>query len=639
MVKSQKINRNKTLRIVKTNTELLKNSNQTLESIYKIIFQYPDFDFLNVVTNRGVEVITYGQAETTINGFGHYFVEKIDANQKYVGLYLDNSKEWIYSFFGLLKAGFVPVLFSTANPVDEIKIIRKNLGISYVITNKTIDISGVTTINPYEINPINSDGKFENQFANEIVLLTSGTSGTPKIVFYNGEQICNQIYNARKILKDDKNIGRAYFGELKHLVILPFYHIFGLIAVLFWFSFFNRTFVLPSSINPRAIKHACELTKPSHIFAVPAFWESIVSLINTKLDSDKKKTKLARAFRFSYFLQKSFGSVGNYLVRYGFFRKYLKNIFGSSIKYCISGGAFISEDTLKTINLLGYRLVNGYGTTEIGITSLTNSNSIKNRMVSSIGQPFEFVEYKLENDALLVKSSSISTHIICDEKEITIGDEFVNTKDIAKQENNRYFLLGRADEIVIQSDGENLSIPLLEKQLSLPLANEFALVAKNNEIILVASYNKTEDINKIISELDAISKSKTGTHISGIYYTNRHFEKANLIKVKRGLLLKQLEENKKDFISLKYLKEHVDQIKESIDSEFFELVLNSFKKVFPEAEINKNSNFYNELGGDSLKYFVLLSDIETKLGRGLEVNIENPPLTPEEFVKEIEKAR
>ena len=637
MIKEQKINRSKAINVVKTNIETLRKCDQTLESVYKIIFSHPDFEFLNVINNQGYETITYGKAVSFIIRFAHYFEDNIKTDSKYVGLYLDNSKEWIYSFFGLLQAGFAPVLFSTANPQSEIDYVSKKLGISCVITNKTLEIPGIFVINPFRIDLPSRDECFKNEFGNEIVLLTSGTSGMPKIVFYSGEQICAQIYNAQKVLKDDKNINRTYKGELRHLVILPFYHIFGLMAVLVWFAFLNRTFVLPTGINARAIKHACELTKPTHIFAVPVFWESIVTLINTKCDTEKKTKKLRNAFRLSYSLQKNFGTFGNYLVRRCFFKKYLKQIFGTSIQYCISGGAFINEDTLKTINLLGYRLVIGYGATEIGITSLCNSNSIKKRLSVSIGKPFEFVEYKVQNDSLMVKAPSISKSIIDGKEDNCVENEFIDTNDIAKIENNEYFLLGRKDEIIIQHDGENLSIPLIEKQISLTLATDFAVLSDNNTLILVASYSRTESIEKVIRELDSVGKTKAGSHISSIYYTNNSFEKANSIKVKRSVLLKQVKENKDEFIPLAYLKDHQSEIKNAIIDETLLLVLDAFKKVFPDNEIKGNSHFYNELGGDSLKYFILLSEIETKLGRGLYVNIENPPLTPDEFVKEIEK--
>lgn len=634
MIKEQKINRRIALGIVNSNIQTLKNSKQTIESIYRIIFSHPNFEFLDVITNYGVQEITYGEAQKAINGFAHYFRENLKISGKYIGIYLENSKEWIYSFFGLLVAGFSPVLLSTANGIEDIKLVKSKLQIEYVITNKDVGGVEVNVINPFELKNLNTEDKFDNEFGNEIVMLTSGSTGTSKIVFYNGEELCNQIYNAQRFIKEDKNIEKSYHGALKHLVILPFYHIFGLVAVLLWFSFFNRTFVLPTGLTPRDLKRACRLTKPSHIFAVPAFYESIYALINAKVDTKRKARKLKHAFSVSYFLQKCFGSYGTHLVRDILLKKYLKQIFGTSIRYCISGGAFLDPNTLKTINLIGYPLVNGYGSTEIGITSLCVSNKIKERMIQSIGKPFEFVEYKIEDASLLVRSPSLSKHIIDKDRDLLLGKgEFTNTFDIAKVENGKYFLLGRSDEVIIGSNGENISIPLIENKLSLPLASEFAIVENDKKLVLIASYNKTLSIDNVIKELQKVSKSKQGAYIRNIYYTNRSFEKANLIKIKRDVLLKTLLSNPNDFIALESLQENTKQIEESLNEEVCNQVIKAFKKIFPERRVNKNTNFYHELGGDSLRYFVLIGEVEKEVGKKLDIDYKNPPLTPEEFTK------
>ena len=46
------------------------------------------------------------------------------------------------------------------------------------------------------------------------------------------------------------------------------------------------------------------------------------------------------------------------------------SLFGKSVLFCISGGSYIKEDTLRLINGLGYPLYNGYGMTEAGVTSV-----------------------------------------------------------------------------------------------------------------------------------------------------------------------------------------------------------------------------------------------------------------------------
>ena len=50
--------------------------------------------------------------------------------------------------------------------------------------------------------------------------------------------------------------------------------------------------------------------------------------------------------------------------------KVQKNILGKEIRFLIAGGSVLSRDTLETLNGVGYNLYNGYGMTEIGVTSV-----------------------------------------------------------------------------------------------------------------------------------------------------------------------------------------------------------------------------------------------------------------------------
>ena len=117
MNKLEKVNRRKALNRVRTNVELLRNSDHTLKNVYDIIFIHPDYTFLNVLNSYGYDEITYQKVDAYNRCFGHYFKNHFKTKYRYVGLLLDNSKEWIYSFFGLLFAGYTPVLLSTANPL------------------------------------------------------------------------------------------------------------------------------------------------------------------------------------------------------------------------------------------------------------------------------------------------------------------------------------------------------------------------------------------------------------------------------------------------------------------------------------------------------------------------------------------
>ena len=100
------------------------------------------------------------------------------------------------------------------------------------------------------------------------------------------------------------------------------------------------------------------------------------------------------------------------------------NLFGKSVLFCISGGSYIKDETLKTINALGYPLYNGYGMSEIGITSVELGN-IKDRLKNSIGHPFESIQYEIKDNELYVYGSSIS-------HKMKIDGEYVYNKDFFK---------------------------------------------------------------------------------------------------------------------------------------------------------------------------------------------------------------
>ena len=85
------------------------------------------------------------------------------------------------------------------------------------------------------------------------------------------------------------------------------------------------------------------------------------------------------------------------------FKELRENIFGESVQFMISGGSAISENVLEFFNAIGYHLANGYGMTEIGITSVELSKNKKLLNSGWVGRPFSGVEYKIEDGQLFVR--------------------------------------------------------------------------------------------------------------------------------------------------------------------------------------------------------------------------------------------
>ena len=78
-----------------------------------------------------------------------------------------------------------------------------------------------------------------------------------------------------------------------------------------------------------------------------------------------------------------------------------------------------------------------------------------------------YAEYKInEKGELLVRGQVIAKYIIEDgKKTVTDKNEWFNTRDLAECRNGKYYILGRADDLIVASNGENLNPNLIEPLL------------------------------------------------------------------------------------------------------------------------------------------------------------------------------
>jgi hypothetical protein len=113
------------------------------------------------------------------------------------------------------------------------------LNIKYVVCDKDYGLNcNLLYVNDINLNEY-KDINCEFEWANEIALSTSATTLNIKVCVYKGEDIASQITNTEYIVKTNNMIKKHHQGKLKIMAFLPFYHIFGLVATYFWFSFLH----------------------------------------------------------------------------------------------------------------------------------------------------------------------------------------------------------------------------------------------------------------------------------------------------------------------------------------------------------------------------------------------------------------
>ncbi len=631
---------------INTNSALLKGGQKNFADIYRIMFH--EDNLILAETNDGFRIrkYTYGEVRGMIDRTSAAIYEKIGATHSFVALEIDNSIEWIVAFWALLRSGNKPLLINLRHPKSLSDGIIKKLGVQYVlgIGSSLLDADFI------DFNSLKCETAFGGEFEDEIALSTSATSLNETICFYTGAQISEQILCTEDILKKSPRIAQHYKGSLKILAFLPFYHIFGLVAVYFWFTFFGRTLVFLRDLAPDTILKTCRKHQVTHIFAVPMLWHTVEKqLLKTlRQRGDAAEKKFYRGLKLSRLIQTVFPVFGPKFSQ-NLMREVTEQLFGRSVKFCISGGSYIKDSALALINDIGYPLHNGYGMSEIGITSVELGMSIKARKSGSIGMPFSSVDYKIsDRGTLLVKADSSAIRLMTD-NQARQKDEWLDTGDIMEKRENGYYILGRESDTVIGENGENINPDITEQLFNIPDAISYSVIGLNSGeyerpalIVQISQYLPKSRILAIVNSIyDTNSTIPQAVAVKDFYFTFDPLMNQNAVKVSRKWLIRAIENGDVKLIPFGEIKSTASDSNDGFDSK--SPLAQKVRQIVAEElsidadSIDDNAHMIFDLGADSLKYFSVLSALAKEFSVTDYSDKDNYRYTVKEFCEYLER--
>lgn len=631
-------------RYIAYNRTTLENSQKSLKDIFEIMFHEKD----NILCegNDGFRTYkyTYGEMKDRIEVGASALFEKIGATHEYVALEMDNSPNWITTFWSILKSGNKPYLVNLRYPQSLTDGIIKTLNIKYVVCEKESEIDALVIT----ADELTVKGKEvpSDVFENEIAFSSSATSMNETVCFYTGYQISEQILNFKDILRESPRIAKHYKGSLKQLAFLPFYHVFGLFAVYFWFTFFGRTLVFLRDMSAETILKTVNRHEVTHIFAVPMLWHTIETKVwsTVRQQGEKKEKKLRKALTLMTKLQNIFPSFGPEIAKF-VTKELTDKLFGRSVLFCISGGSYLRDSAMSLMNGIGYSLHNGYGMSEIGITSVELRKKPKNRNKNSIGHPFSSVEYKLdENGVLLVKGSSLAKKKLVNGEEIIL-DEWFYTGDNMVEKDGHYYILGRMGDIVIGENGENINPDMVEKLFTLKgsvMLSVLGLSEKENEelslVVQLNPYATADNINAIINEAYKINSTlDSATSVRKFYFTFDQLAPPTAIKVSRTQLKKKIASGEVTLTAFADMKAKAEE------STGNSPLLKDVTKIIAEVlsinpdDITPDSHIFYDLGASSIQYFSIVIKLAEHFNVSQESDNEKYSYTPREIFEYIER--
>lgn len=314
-------------------------------------------------------------------------------------------------------------------------------------------------------------------------------------------------------------------------------------------------------------------------------------------------------------IQNLFPSFGSEISK-ALMKEVTNKVFGRSIMFCINGGSYIKESTLKFLNGIGYNTYNGYGTSEIGITSVELGRKPKYRNLNSVGKPFSSVEYLIDDNGILqVKGSSLCVRKLVNGEEQVL-DGWFSTGDKVELKNGRYYILGRMGDAIIGENGENINPDSIEKLITVPEAKAFSVLGlegeNGQEISIVVQINEfisDSTLSKIRNDIYQINDTlPKAIAIKKFYFTTDELCPPTAIKVSRTQLLKKIN-NKEVNLTL------FTEMKASASLEDNSPLSQKVKDIVAEVlgidseSFNNHSHIFYDLGATSIQYFSILSKL------------------------------
>ena len=592
---------------VREKLDAFQTGGLTFRTLFTLMFREADNVLWEKSEGYRIRKTTYGEAKTHILSRAAALKAALTElpHNAVVGLYLDNSLAWIELFWAILAAGFRPLLMNLRMPAPLLQNALRIADCRAVIAEDGAFECPV--LRPEQIS-LEGEPIGESPFGTELFVMSSGTTENVKVCAYSAEEFYYQICDSYGIIREQPQVKKHYEGNLKLLAFLPFYHVFGLIAMYIWFGFFSRTFVQLNDLSPSTIVNTIRRHKVTHVFAVPLFWEKVYEQAKKGIADRGEKTaaKFGRALALWEKLPRPLAGAFSKLA----FREVRENLFGDSIVFMISGGSFLDPAVHLFFNGIGYPLANGYGMTEIGITSVELSDRQKYLQSGSVGKPMQNAEYRIDESGELWVRGKVTAKYVLSSDGLQSRAGWFQTRDLAECVDGHYRILGRADDLIVGPNGENLNPNAIEPLLKPDGAEVCLIPATDNgassAVLLLALNRMTteENAKRIRAALnERIERANLSSSISRIVTVEGPLMKPDEFKLNRLRL-------RRDCASGALRPFDVSKAREAETNDALLLRVCAIVAAAvnrSEGDVAPDADFFLDLGGTSLDYFALLT--------------------------------
>lgn len=451
---------------------------------------------------------------------------------KHIALIGNSSVEWMESYLGIITGKTVAVPLDAALPGEDLidLINRSDSEAVFLGTKQLALLDGflaecpklkkiwllqeeepevskekVTSLKELKTASKNSDIDSDRPDSEDIatIIYTSGTTGKSKGVMLTQNNLATNVISVNYTADPGTVL----------LSVLPIHHAFCL--VMDWLKGFSLGSTVCINDSLLHMVKNMGVFKPEVMLMVPLMLETIYKKLSAASPLIPKKMIAAK-------------------------------VFGGNLKIIFTGGAHLDPFYIDKFADYGVEVLEGYGMSEC--SPVISSNLPDDHKAGSIGRPLSNVEIAFEDGEILVKGSSVMKgyYKMPEETAETLRDGWLHTGDKGYLDDDGFlFINGRIKNLIILSNGENISPEEIENKLSLgKLVGEVIVTGENNGLTariypdqdVVAAKRMSEE--KIQAELQAFldkynKKQPSYRQITGLVVRKNPFTRSATKKIKR----------------------------------------------------------------------------------------------------------
>ncbi len=451
-----------------------------------------------------------------------------------------------------------------------------------------------------------------------LLIYTSGTTGKPKGVMLSHGNLCSMLGSLAPLFPLER--------EDRVLSVLPLHHTFELTCGLLLPLSRGSRVVYLDELSAERLTEAMKVGRITAMIGVPALWELLERRIVARVAEHGPAASRAfdMALEFSRGLSKTTGlDVGKLL--FGSVHRQL----GGHLRFMVSGGAALGESTHQLFAGLGLHLTEGYGLTEASPVLSVAKAGPRSRP-KQVGRAVPDVEIKIDAPnpegvgEVVARGPNVMTGYTDDPdatREVLDVDGWLKTGDLGKLDHRgRLSIVGRAKDVIVASNGENVYPDDVEARLGLPRGvKELSVVGVSDErggervacaAVVEAAASRAEAHEQAKKSLDAaIVELPAAMRPSVIQLFDTPLPRTSTRKVKRKELRHLLERR---------LTRSASGDESPVTS--VRRVLGNLTRRDPKT-ISAQATLRGDLGCDSLMLLELLVALEAQLGRSIDAEL------------------